>query len=163
MEKLKYIDEIIDKLKELHKVECGKGIDYPCVTCLECPNANLHEYSLDKLNLFMKWTTNSAIISIKLPLRDYLDEFLHKELIKELSRRFSFILDTPQDNAHISLFIRDTDVRDEIKMRQIEAFLKKDVKELMGMITKGRILIKDWARYMVDKTAASKIGLEGEK
>ena len=162
MEKLKSIDEIIAKLKELHEVECGKGIDYPCVTCLECPNADYHEYYLEKLNLIMKWTANSAIISIKLPLRDYLDEFLYKELLKELSRRFNFILDKPEEDSHISLFIKDSDVRDDMKMRQIEAFLKKDLKELMGMITKGRILIKDWARYMVDKTSASKIGLKKE-
>jgi len=163
MEKLESIDEVIAKLKELHEVECGRGVDYPCITCLECPNADYHEYSFDKLNLFMKWTANSTIISIKLPLRDYLDEFLYKELLKEFSRRFNFIMDKPDNDAHISLFIKDTDVRDDMKMKQIEAFLKRDIKELMGMITKGRILIKDWARYAVDKTSASKVGLKKEE
>ncbi len=163
MEKLNSINEVIEKLKELHEVECGKGVNYPCVACLECPNADYHEYQLDKFNLTMKWTANSAIISIKLPLRDELDEFLHNELAKELSRRFNFIMDKPDDDAHISIFVRDSDINDDIKIKQIEAFLKKDLKELMAMITKGRILIKDWARYTVDKSEASKVGLKKEE
>jgi len=150
MPELHSIDKLLEKLKELHEVNCVKGIDYPCVTCLECPEANYQEYSLDK-DIILKWTTNSAIVSIKLPLRDYLDEVLHRELLKELSRRLKFVLDKPEEGYHISLFIKHTDVNDPKTFEQIEKFLKKDLMEIMSMITHGRVMIKDWARYVTNK------------
>ena len=155
MEKLVSVEEIIEKLKEMRRIECVKGIDYPCIACLECAQADFHEYTVE--NVLLKWTANSAIVSIKLPLRDELDEFLLKELLRELSRTFRFILEKPEENYHISLFIRYTDMLDAKLSKQIETFILKDKKEIMSMITQGRIMIKDWARYVREKLHVSKV------
>lgn len=155
MQHLHSLEDIINKLKEMQPIECTKGIDYPCITCLECPNANYEEFSLNN-NIRLRWTTNSAILSIRIPLRDYLDEMLYRELYKEMARKIRFFMETPEEGFQISLFIRDKDVADSNTLKRIEAFILKDLKEIAAIITHGRVMIKDWARYFVEKMECAK-------
>ena len=157
MQRICYPIGIIDKVMMLKKVECPKGIDYPCILCRECENANYTEFSTERGDMLLKWTTNSAILLVNFPLRDELDEILLNELKREIAREFRFVLPESEENYHLTLFIKYTDISDERTAKQIREFILKDLKEIMGWITKGRMLIKDWARDTIKKLTASRI------
>lgn len=148
------LDEVIKKLESLQPVSCPLyHMDYPCVICLQCPRANYHEYYIENYG-FMRWTTNSVILSFRLPLRDELDKILLDVLIKELTSKLRFLMQKPEAGYHISIFVKHSDMSDPMLSSQIKTFLTKDLGELMGYITMGKTQIKEWASKIIHRLSS---------
>jgi len=151
--KVNNINELLTIIKDLRPIKCDlKGFDYPCILCLECPKANYKEYKIDgRPEIFLKKTVNSAILSVKIPTRDELDKLLVREIGKALKRKWTLILDPPEDGYDFSLLIKATDVSSPIVFNTIAKFLKEFVRNIMQALTEARSLIKRWAESQVEK------------
>jgi len=142
------LSEILRILRGLRKVpNCPKKTDLPCIFCLECPLCNYDEKMYED-GLF-KITTNSAILNLKINVGESeLDKALLSELVKALAGRFGFIMEKPEEGYQMSFFFYYPD-KDAIKF--FEKFMTDILPELSGIITKGRINVRNWARSVVQK------------
>jgi len=135
-------------LRGLRKVpNCPKKIDVPCIFCLECPLSNYDEKLYE--DGLLKITTNSAILNLKVEVGESeLDKALLVELVKALSSRISSVLENPEEGYQISFFIYYTD-KDAVA--DVERFMNEVLPQLRGIITQGRINVRNWARSMINK------------
>lgn len=142
------LPNILRIIRGLRKVSgCPKRVDVPCIFCLECPKSNYDEIMYD--DGLLKITTNSVVLNMKIDVgKRELDRVLLSELIRAFSSRLSFVMDKPEEGYQISFFFFYTD---KSSVGSFERLITEILPELQGLITKGRMHVRDWARSAVKK------------
>ena len=142
------LSNILRILRGLKKVpNCPKRIDVPCIFCLECPMSNYDEKEYE--DGLLKITTNSVILDLKVNIGESeLDKALLSELVRALSSRLGFIMEKPEEGYQISFFFFYTD-KDAITL--FERFMMDVLPQIHGIITQGRMNVRNWARSIVQK------------
>jgi len=144
------LDELIDEAFKLKNISCPKGrVNYPCVFCLECKEANYQEFNGN--NIVLKKTVNSSLVELKIPIRDDLDVFFLKKFVKELASIKNYIMPNLSDDNRVVIFVKYEDTKDPIKLREIRDFIIKFPVEIPALLTKGRSFINDWISREVKK------------
>ncbi|MEX0567828.1 MAG: hypothetical protein Q6363_001545 [Candidatus Njordarchaeota archaeon] len=142
------LSNILRIVRGLRKVsDCPKKVDVPCIFCLECQKSNYDEITYE--DGLLKITTNSVLLNMKIDIGDNeLDRALLSELIRAFSSRLSFVMDKPEEGYQISFFFFYTD---KSSTGPFERLITEILPELNGIITKGRMHVRDWARSVVKK------------
>ena len=142
------LNNILKILRGLKRVAaCPKKIDVPCIYCLECQQSNYDEVEYE--NGLLKITTNSVLINLKIDVGESeLDRALLAELVKAFSSQLGFIMEKPEEGYQITFFFYYTD-RDAVPL--FERFMTNVLPEIHGILTKGRINVRNWARSVAQK------------
>lgn len=135
----------MDELFNLSDPLCPLGYSQPCIYCLQCPQANYREFTGS--NYQLRKTTNSAILNLRLPVRDDLERLIVETVVRELPRHFWFVLDRPEEGWHVSIFVRKGDVW---ARRRIERVISWFLEEVPQIIERVRLTIRG---YVSDRIA----------
>ncbi len=142
------LQNILRILRGLKRVSaCPKRVDIPCVFCLECERSKYDEIVYE--DGLLKITANSVLLNLKLDVGEAeLDKALLLELAKAFSSRLSFVMEKPEEGYQFSFFFFHTD-KDAIPL--FERFIDDVLPQIGGILTQGRINVRNWARSVVQK------------
>jgi len=142
------MNNVLRILRGLRRVSaCPKNIDVPCIFCLECDKCDYDEKGYE--DGLIKTTANSVLINLKIDVGESeLDKALLMELVKAFSGRLSFVMEKPEEGYQISFFFFYTD-KDAIPL--FERFIMDVLPQIHGILTQGRINVRNWARSVVQK------------
>jgi len=142
------LPNILGFVRSLRKVtDCPKGIDVPCIFCLECEKSSYSEMEYD--DGLVKITKNSILINLRFSeVTDIMDKALLDEIIRHISARYSIIMDKPEEGYDITFFVYYTDKNSGVELLR---HLLEKFGEIRSILTQGRIAIRNWARSVVEK------------
>jgi len=142
------LPNVLGLIRSLRKVSgCPKGIDIPCVFCLECEKSDYSEKEYE--DGLIKMTKNSILINIRFrEITDPIDRALVGEVIRQLSAKYSVVLDKPEEGYDVTFFIF---YGDKAASAELIRILIEKLGNLRSILTEGRIAIKNWARSIVKR------------
>lgn len=135
--------------RSLRKVpDCPKKVDMACIFCLECDKAEYREIEYE--DGVIRMTRNSMQINIKFPsIRDDpINKALLTEIMRQLALKHRVILEEPESGYDVTFFLFYSDPAANAGV--ITTIIKK-LEDVMGILTEGRLAIKNWARGIVEK------------